>query len=120
MSFFRELLWALAVKFRNRFSLILMTGVEFMILTVCLIGQTLAVFAAPIGINRILKSVIIICGSDLLFIIVSVTWKAVAKIPLFSHGSGSFGSLLGQSSEIYASSGISLFYGGRLFTPRDC
>jgi hypothetical protein len=34
------------------------------ILSVCLIAQTLAAFAAPIGINRLLKSVIIIYGSD--------------------------------------------------------
>jgi hypothetical protein len=78
-----------------------------MILSVCLIGQTLAAFAAPIGINRLLKSVIIICGSDFLFIIFSVTWKPGVQIPLFGHGSGSFASLLGQSSEIYPSRGIS-------------
>ena len=78
-----------------------------MILSVCLIGQTLAVFAAPIGINRLLKSVVIIYGSDFLFIIFLVTWKPAVQILLFGHGSGSFGSLWGQSSEIYASSGIS-------------
>ena len=78
-----------------------------MILSLCLIGQTVAVFAAPIGINRLLKSVVIICGSDFLFIFVSVTWKPAVPIPLFIHGSGSCGSLLGQLSEIYASSGIS-------------
>jgi hypothetical protein len=80
----------LAVKIHNRLSHTLMTGVEYMVLSVCLIGQTLAVFAAPIGINRILKSVIIICGSDFLFSIVSVTWKPGVQIPLFSHGSGFF------------------------------
>jgi hypothetical protein len=78
-----------------------------MILSVCLVGQTLAAFAAPIGINRLLKSVIIIYGSDFLFIVVSVTLKPAVRIPLFSHGSGSFGFLLGQSSGIYSSSGIS-------------
>ena len=84
-----------------------MTGVEYMILSVCLVGQALAVFAAPIGINRLLKLVIIICGSDFLFIIFPVTWKPAVQIPLFGHGSGSFGFFWGQSSEIYASSGIS-------------
>ena len=90
-----------------------MAGVEYMILSACLIGQTLAVFAAPIGINRLLKSVIIICGSDFLFIIVSVTWKPAVQIPLFSHGSGSSGSLLGQLSGTYPINGISLLYRGR-------
>ena len=77
-----------------------MTGVEYTILAVCLLGQTLADFAAPIGINRLLKSVIIISGGDFLFIIVSVTWKPGVQIPLSSHGSGSCGSLLGQSSRV--------------------
>ena len=97
----------LAVKIHNRLSHTMMAGVEYMILAVCLIGQTLAEFAAPIGINRLLKSVIIICGSDFLFIIVSVIWKPAVQIHLFNHGSGSFVSLLGQASEIYVSSGIS-------------
>ena len=84
-----------------------MTGVEYMILSACLIGQTFAVFAAPIGINRLLKSVVITCRNDFLFIIFLVTWKPAVQILLFGHGSGSFGSFWGQSSEIYASSGIS-------------
>ena len=89
-----------------------MAGVEYVILSLCLIGQTLAVFAAPIGINRLLKSAIIIFVQDFLFTIVSVTWKPAVQIPLFGHGSGSFGSSLDRSSEIYASSGISLLQRG--------
>ena len=96
-----------AVKVHNRLSHILMAGVEYMILSACLIGQTLAAFTSPIGINRLLKSVIIICKSNFLFIIVLVIWKPVVHMPLFSPGSGSFVSSLGQLSEIYASSGIS-------------
>ena len=84
-----------------------MKGVEYMILAVCLIGQTFAVFAAPIGINRLLKSVVIIRGSDVLFNILLVIWKPAVQIPLFGRGSGSFGSFWGQLLEIYASSGIS-------------
>ena len=91
-----------------------------MILSVCLIGQVLAVFAAPIGINRLLKSVIMIRRSDFLFIIVSVTWKPAVQIPLFSHGSGSSGSLLDQLSRMYAINGISLLYRGHQFASRDC
>jgi hypothetical protein len=40
-----------------------------MILSVCLIGQTTGSFAAPIGINRLLKSAVIIYANDCLFII---------------------------------------------------
>ena len=107
MRVFREF-GCYKLKFITEY-LILMIGVEYMILSVCLIGQILAAFAGPIGINRLLKSVItIICGSDFLFNIVSVTWKPAVQKPLFSHGSGSFGSLLGQSSGLCAISGISL------------
>ena len=49
-----------------------MTGKEYMILSACLAGQTIANFAAPIGLNRLLKSVIMACANDwLLFIIAS-------------------------------------------------
>ena len=102
----------LAVKIHNRLSRTLMPGVEYMILSACLIVQNLAAFAAPISINRLLKSVIIFCGSDFLIIIVTVIWKPVVQIPLSSLGSGSFVSSLGQSSEIYAPSGIFLFLQG--------
>ena len=59
----------MAVKIHDRLSHALMAGVEYIIITVSLIGDSLAVFVAPIGINRLLKSVIIIYGSDFLFII---------------------------------------------------
>ena len=111
MRVFRE--FVLAVKFHNRLSHTLMTGVDYIILSMCLIGQTFAVFAAPIGINRLLRSVIIICGSCLQFIIFSVTWNPAVQIPLFGHGSGLSGSLLGQLSGMYAINGISLLYRGR-------
>ena len=91
-----------------------------MIITVSLIGDSFAVFAAPIGINRLLKSVIIICGSEFLFFIFLVTWKPAVQIPLFGHGSGLSVSLLGRLSRMYAVNGISLWYRGRSFTPRDC
>ena len=95
----------LAVKIHDRLSYTLMAGVEYMILSVCLIGQTFAAFASPIGINRLLKSVFYNLWKRLLILIASVTWKPAVRIPLSVHGSGSSGSLLGQSSEIYASSG---------------
>ena len=44
--------------------------------------------------------------SDFLFIIVSVTWKPAVQIRLFGHDSRYCGSLLGQLSKFYASSGI--------------
>ena len=102
----------LAVKIHNRLFYTLMTGVEYTILSVCLIAQTLAVFAAPVGINRLLQSVVIIFGSASIFINFSVTWKLAVQIPLFGHGSGSFGSYWGQQSEIYASSGIPSLHRG--------
>ena len=56
----------LAVKIHNQISHILMTGVEYTILSVCLIGLSLAAFASPIGIYRLLKSVVRVCGCDFL------------------------------------------------------
>ena len=46
-----------------------MAGVEYIILSVCLIGHGLAGFASPIGINRLLKSVVIIYGKDCIFLL---------------------------------------------------
>ena len=97
-----------------------MAGVDYIVISVCLIAQTLAGFAAPVGINRLLRSVIINVEKRFLFIILSVTWKPVVQIPLFGHGSGSSGSLLGQYSGMYATNGICLLYRGRWFAPKDC
>ena len=68
MRVFREF-GVLAAKFHNLLSYTLMAGMEYMILSVCLIGHGLAGFASPIGINRLLKSVVIIYGKDCLFLL---------------------------------------------------
>jgi hypothetical protein len=50
-----------------------MAGVDYIVLSVSIIGLSLGSFAAPIGINRLLESVIVICGS--------VSYSSLSQLP---------------------------------------